>query len=81
MLYSINFKRYLDSNEVRISVEKGNALFVFCKVVEVPEDSQLNDILEDQFIFTENQEQTQIGKDYLFINFFRLEILRIKFFY
>lgn len=48
--YSIKFQRFVDSGEIRISFEKTESSVVVAAVVEIPEDSQLNDVLEDELV-------------------------------
>lgn len=48
--YSIKFQRFVDLGEIRISFEKTESSVVVATVVDIPTDSQLNDVLEDELV-------------------------------
>jgi hypothetical protein len=47
-------QRYVDRGEVKISYEKTDSYAFACSIVEIPLDSQLNDVLEQDLIFNPN---------------------------
>jgi isoleucyl-tRNA synthetase len=60
--YSIALQRYLNPNEIKISMEKVENHFILAQVINIPQDSDLNDFLEDDFEFLDNyKEQANIG--------------------
>jgi hypothetical protein len=48
--YSIKLQRYIDSSEIKISFEKTELNMVIAAIIDVPENCQLNDVLEDELI-------------------------------
>lgn len=61
--YSISLQRYLDPSEIKISMEKTNNYFILSQVVNIPEDSDLNDFIEDDYEFLDKyKDKIDLGK-------------------